>query len=142
MRRTLLLAVVCLMTFTFTACDKSEIDGTYKVESVAFNGKKESPISDFDNPSIVVETKSGSSAIQLNNLIVGYPQFLLPNTDIIDDGGSTRFTASGKEGNLTVEATGSLHKGKVRDLSIRTKIKSPPYRSLDDRHKKERGLNG
>lgn len=125
MRRTLLLAVVCLMTFTFTACDKSEIDGTYKVESVAFNGKKESPISDFDNPSIVVETKSGSSAIQLNNLIVGYPQFLLPNTDIIDDGGSTRFTASGKEGNLTVEATGSLHKGKVRDLSIRTKIKSP-----------------
>ena len=126
MKRTLLLAAVCLMTFAFTGCDDlGEIDGIYKVESVIHNGKSKSPISDYDDPSVVIDSKSGSYILQLNNIIVGYPQFSLKVTDIIEDGSRTNFTASGSEGYLTVEATGSLYKGKVPELSIRTNIQSP-----------------
>ena len=126
MKRTLLLAAVCLMTFAFTGCDDlGEIDGIYKVESVIHNGDSKSPISDYDDPAVVIDSKSGSYTIQLNNIIVGYPQFSLKVTDIIEDGGRTNFTASGSEGYLTVEATGSLYKGKVPELSIRTNIQSP-----------------
>lgn len=126
MKRILLLAAVCLMTLALTGCDKiGEIDGTYKVESVIHNGKSESPISDYDDPSVVIESKSGWYTLQLNNIIVGYPQLILKVTDVMEDGSRTNFTAGGTEGYLTVEATGSLYKGKVPELSIRTNIQSP-----------------